>query len=151
MVASVRPGTGRAVAAGSADLAGPGDGAGGEGAGTGGGGSGDGPGEGEVPPRLRRGRIRTSDLPADLRDVQFGVTVAVRYEVGVDGRVADCTVTSSSGYAELDRLTCRLIEERFRYTPAQTREGEEVAAVIEEEHRWSNEGIDTSEPRPQTL
>ncbi|WP_420137768.1 energy transducer TonB, partial [Sphingomonas sp.] len=102
--------TGAAPQAGASDLPGPGTGAGGVGNGLGGGGNGDGDG---YPPRHIRGRIRDGDFPRALAEAGAGGTVGVRYRVGVDGRVSDCLVTASSGNADLDALTCRLIQQRF--------------------------------------
>jgi protein TonB len=45
-------------------------------------------------------------------------TVKVRYTVTADGRATRCTILETSGFAELDQTTCRLIERRFRYRPA---------------------------------
>lgn len=53
-----------------------------------------------------------------------------------DGRVTRCAVTSSSGSPELDAATCRLIEERFRYNPARTVDGDPVADVAGRTQRW---------------
>jgi protein TonB len=50
--------------------------------------------------------------------------------------VTSCTVTRSSGVAELDALTCRLIRERFRYRPSTDRYGRPIADEVEGEHDW---------------
>lgn len=44
--------------------------------------------------------------------------VGVVLTVGADGRVSDCTVTSSSGNADLDDTTCRLAKRSGRFKPA---------------------------------
>lgn len=124
---------------GASDRVGPGTGSGGIGNGTGSGGSGDGDGGGwadETPPRWLKGRIKDSDFPRDAAETGMGGTVSVRYLVGVDGRVTDCEVTRSSHFRELDQLTCRLIEERFRYAPSRDARGRPVAAMIVEDHSW---------------
>jgi protein TonB len=129
------PNIGMAAQTGASDRAGPGQGAGGEGSGYGGGGDG---GDGDdVPPRQTRGRLSFADLPANLRQGFSGGTVGVRYSVETDGRVGQCLVTHSSGRAELDRLTCQLIQQRFRFKPS--RDGEDGAPVrswIVENHSW---------------
>jgi protein TonB len=61
----------------------------------------------------------------------------VSFTVGANGRVTRCAVTRSSGVAELDALTCRLIEERFRYRPTTDRFGRPVPDEVEGEHEWS--------------
>ncbi len=61
---------------------------------------------------------RDSDYPAAAKEALISGTVAVRYVVAVSGRVTECSVTGSSGNAELDQTTCRLIKERFRFKPS---------------------------------
>ncbi|HLY88093.1 MAG TPA: TonB family protein [Acetobacteraceae bacterium] len=136
LVSASKAGTGMAAQSGASDRPGPGEGAGGEGNGTGGGGYGNGDGGGDVPPRLIKGRLKFSDLPADLRDSQIGGTVSVRYSVEVNGGVGDCIVMVSSGNAELDQTTCRLIQQRFRFDPSHDRDGRPVRSMIDENHSW---------------
>ena len=58
------------------------------------------------------------------------------FTVGPNGRVTSCTVTRSSGVPQLDALTCRLIQERFRYRPSTDRYGRPIADEVEGEHDW---------------
>ncbi|SOB87029.1 protein TonB [Sphingomonas guangdongensis] len=132
-------GPGAEASAGASDRPGPGTGAGGIGTGFGGGGDGDGDGGGwrdETPPELIRGRLRDSDYPRGLGDEGISGTVGVRYLVWSDGRVRTCRVTRSSGSDVLDRLTCRLIQERFRFRPSRDGLGRAVPAEIVESHSW---------------
>ena len=129
---------------GAAPVAGPGSGAGGTGNGTGSGGQGDGDGGGDdTPPRQIGGRMRIDDLPPDLMAMGIRGTVGVRYAVEVNGAVDDCRVTRSSGNRELDALTCRLIETRFRYRPSLDGDGHPVKAYVVENHSWEVTGDDT--------
>jgi protein TonB len=126
------------VRAGAAPVAGPGTGSGGVGDGLGGGergGVGDGD-DRETPPRWRSGRLRDADYPRAAGEAGAGGTVAVRYRVGIDGRVRDCRVTGSSGNAALDTTTCRLIERRFRFDPSRDAAGRPVPSTIVERHSW---------------
>ena len=50
----------------------------------------------------------------------------VRFTVGTDGRVTGCSTVTSSGSSELDNETCRLIERRFRYKPAEDPNGNKI-------------------------
>lgn len=138
VVAAPIAGVGSAPTAGNADIVGPGTGAGGEGDGRGSGGEGDGSGDGgaEMPPRWVRGQLRDSDYPDAAAEAGISGTVGVRYLVWTDGRVRECDVTRSSGDAELDAITCRLIEERFRFRPSRDARGRPVPAVIVENHSW---------------
>lgn len=155
IIAPPRPALGTASSAGASDRPGPGAGSGGVGNGSGrglygeGDGSGDGDGEGDgTPPRWVRGKLGNADYPRALGEAGIGGTVAVRYRVGVDGRVTGCAVTGSSGNAELDALTCRLIEERFRFRPSRDADGRPVPAIIVENHSWIPDRSPDPEGRP---
>lgn len=130
---------------GAAPVPGPGAGAGGVGNGFGSGGEGDGDGEGRgTPPRRIGGRIKPGDLPDDLAyTAQAGVdlTVGVKYAVEEDGRIGPCLITRSSGNVELDRLTCRLIQAKFRYRPALDEDRAPVGSWIVETHTWNFEDV----------
>lgn len=82
------------------------------------------------------GAILPSDYPNDMRDRGIGGRVEVLFTVATDGRVASCSVTRSSGVVELDMLTCRLIQQRFRYRPSTDRYGRAVPDVVEGRHDW---------------
>jgi protein TonB len=129
-----------------------GSGTGGAGQGTGGGGGGaggdgDGPGDGTPPVRIG-GRIRDRDYPASLSEAGISGTVSVRYRVGTDGRVSDCTITGSSGSAALDAHTCDLIEQRFRFRPSRDADGRPVPAIIVENHSWLIPAAPPAQARP---
>lgn len=147
IVSAPKAGLGMASSAGASDRPGPGTGAGGQGDGTGSGGYGSGDGDGDVPPRQIRGRLSQSDLPADLIESgSRGGTVSVRYDVAVNGSVGGCRIMASSGSAELDQLTCRLIQQRFRFAPARDRQGRPFPSIIEEDHSWEIERITDRPP-----
>ncbi|HEX3422716.1 MAG TPA: TonB family protein [Sphingomicrobium sp.] len=82
------------------------------------------------------GEIDPSDYPRDLRERGIGGRVGIVFTVGTDGRVTSCTVTRSSGVPELDALTCRLIQQRFRYRPSTDRYGRPIPDEVEGEHDW---------------
>lgn len=116
-------GAGSGVAAGI----GPGGGVGGSGAGEGRGGTDLEQIAGEITPR---------DYPRHLGNAGVGGRVGILFTVGVNGRVTRCAVTSSSGIPELDALTCRLIQKRFRYRPSTDRYGRPVPDEVEGEQIW---------------
>jgi len=136
-------GTGADRSAGSANVPGPGTGSGGVGIGTGSGGRGNGPGGGGdgdggglTPPRRIRGEISDRDYPRGAGEAGIGGRVSVIYTVEADGRATHCAITDSSGSAELDAVTCRLIEQRFRFRPSRDRNGRPVRSRIVQDHYW---------------
>jgi protein TonB len=134
-------GVGGDASAGAAERPGPGSGSGGRGAGTGSGRAGGGPGGGglAVRARLIAGRILDSDYPRAASRARIGGTVIVRFTVGLDGRPGGCAVMRSSGNADLDSATCRLIERRFVYRPARDPEGRPVADTMGWKQSWWQE------------
>lgn len=128
-----KPGEGSAANTGASDEAGSGTGAGGAGDGTGSGNSGEGTGSGIVSRAVKTaGTIKREDA----RGQRMSGSVAVYFRVMPDGRVTNCRVRESSGNPELDRITCNLIEERFRYEPARNARGEAVSDITGWRQDW---------------
>lgn len=145
MVAAPVAGDGSDASAGAAPAPGPGSGARGQRAGTGTGAAGSGPGDGgggRIATRARhiRGRIEDADYPPGASREQIGGIVIARLTIGVEGQVTRCIVTDSSGNAELDGTTCRLIERRFRFEPARDRNGKPVVSDFGWRQAWWLEG-----------
>jgi periplasmic protein TonB len=59
-----------------------------------------------------------------------------RLTIGTDGRVSDCSVTTSSGNSALDTTTCRIAKSRVRYTPAKDEAGRPIASGVTLPVRW---------------
>lgn len=75
-----------------------------------------------APPRRARANLNEYFVvddypPAALRAHAQGIT-GVTLTIGLDGRVAACVVTISSGSGALDEATCRILTSRARYAPA---------------------------------
>lgn len=137
VVTATQAGTGLAAQTGASDRLGPGQGAGGYGNGNGGGGDGgDGDGGAVVGPRQIKGKLSFKDLPEGMLPPGSEARVGVRYVVEVDGTVSNCRADEPSGVPQLDRLACRLIEERFRFRPGRDRAGRPVRTTIVEAHSW---------------
>jgi protein TonB len=134
-------GAGGDTSQGASNRPGSGTGAGGEGSGTGSGGSGSGSGPGGAVTRARQveGALSGRDYPRAAKRARAAGTVLVRYTVNTDGRVTGCTITQSSGNADLDNVTCRLIERRFRYEPARDAQGRPVPDTLTGRHIWWTE------------
>lgn len=131
-------GVGADPSAGAAEVRGPGTGSGGVGNGTGSGGrgNGDGDGDGGTDLRLISRGIRPSDYPKAAFRAGAQGTVGLRFTVGVNGRVTDCSVTRSSGNADLDAGTCPVIRKRLRYEPARDAAGRPIATTVIGEQDW---------------
>ena len=78
----------------------------------------------------------TNDYPSQaLREERQGVT-RFRVTVGIDGKVTDCTVTGSSGSADLDATACAKIRSRARFTPATDGDGNPTTGSYSNAIRW---------------
>jgi protein TonB len=111
----------------------------GSGGGAGGRGSGGDEGDGTNLVQIA-GEILPRDYPRHLGDAGIGGTVTGVFTVEVNGRISNCRVTRSSGVPELDALTCRLMEKRFRFRPASDRLGRPVRDEVEWDHEWIPHG-----------
>lgn len=109
----------------------------GGGGGPGGPGNGTGQGEGGTDLEQIAGEIKVSDYPRAERRAGISGRVEFRFMVGVTGRVTECTITRSSGNAELDATTCRLVMKRFRYRPATNAAGYAIPAEVDGDHLWT--------------
>lgn len=117
----------------------------------GGGEAADGPdaGAGASAPGGRRARVAggslaryftADDYPAAaLRNEEQGRT-EFTLDVSAEGRVTACAITASSGSANLDSTTCRILRRRARYTPARDARGEAVADRDRGTVRWQLPG-----------
>ena len=124
----------------SAPASGGGSGTGpaiGSGAGGGSGGQGYGAGDDGGTDLVQiAGSIGQSDYPRDLRERGLGGRVEFTFTVEPNGRVGRCSVTRSSGVAELDALTCRLVQQRFVYRPSTDRYGRPIEDEVDGVHDW---------------
>jgi protein TonB len=123
-----------------------GQGSGGGGAGEGAGnGTGNGDGDG-TDLRQIAGAINENDYPREAIRAHQSGKVQMRFTVGTNGRVSDCTITKSSGSPSLDATTCRLILQRFRYEPSRDAQGRPYADTVDGEHEWHVGGRTADDP-----
>jgi protein TonB len=122
---SVDPGSGRGSGTGDA-----------AGSGTGSGGTGQGGGGAATPPVRLAGALTDADYRRTRPPEGAAGTVVVGYRIRTDGRVDRCAVLRSSGYAELDEATCRLIERRFRFEPARDAGGRAIDWQVRTDYTW---------------
>ncbi len=78
----------------------------------------------------------TDDYPSSAIRAEEQGTTGFRVDVGPDGRVTSCQVTSSSGSSTLDEATCRLVTRRARFTPAKDTTGAAVSDTYSNRIRW---------------
>jgi TonB family protein len=73
--------------------------------------------------------------PVALRAHLTGIS-GFRLNVDTTGHVAGCTITSSSGSADLDQTTCQLLTARASFLPAMGRNGRAIAGTYSSAVRW---------------
>jgi TonB family protein len=95
------------------------------------------PRPGPSPPVQLSGTITNDDYPASAVRLKAEGSVEITVTVGADGRIADCTVSESSGSASLDSTTCSLARRRFLYDPARDARGNAVPGSVTRRVRWS--------------
>lgn len=80
--------------------------------------------------------VTDADYPSRaLNDKREGST-GYRLSIGIDGKVTDCQVTSSSGSPDLDEATCKYIRSRARFNPATDGEGQPTTGSFPGRVRW---------------
>ena len=57
-------------------------------------------------------------------------------DIAATGKVTGCQITSSTGHAELDQATCKLVQQRAKFQPARGPNGEPVAGKFRSSVRW---------------
>lgn len=80
--------------------------------------------------------VSDEDYPSNAARNEEQGTTRFRLAVGPDGRVKECTVTSSSGSSALDSTTCRLMKQRARFTPARNNRDEPTGDTVTSAIRW---------------
>ena len=94
------------------------------------------PGE-KMAPATNPGSWATNDdYPVSAMREEREGTTGFRLTIGVDGLPTQCEIISSSGHADLDTTTCRLIMERARFTPGRDKNGKAVGGTYSNRIRW---------------
>ena len=83
-----------------------------------------------------QGLFRESDYPSSALDNEEQGTVAVVLSIGANGRVSNCSVSSSSGSRTLDSATCRVLTSRARFTPARDSSGNATTGTFRQRITW---------------
>jgi periplasmic protein TonB len=80
--------------------------------------------------------VSDEDYPSNAARNEEQGTTRFRLNVGPDGKVRECSVTSSSGSSALDATTCKLMKQRARFTPATGSDGKATSDTVTSAIRW---------------
>jgi TonB family protein len=89
-----------------------------------------------IPMNNPGGWVETDDYPSAALRQELEGTSGFVLSVGADGRVLDCSITASSGSADLDLATCNNILKRARFYPATDTKGKPIAASYANRVTW---------------
>ncbi len=78
----------------------------------------------------------SNDYPRRALQQEREGTSGFRVTVGPNGRVTDCSITSSSGHPDLDEATCANVTRRGRFEPALDSEGNPTSGSWSSRVRW---------------
>ena len=67
--------------------------------------------------------LSLDDYPTSVLQRGGQGDVVVRFIIGVDGRVSDCALDTSSGIREQDVIPCKVLAKRARFRPAVSEDG----------------------------
>lgn len=88
-----------------------------------------------TPPQ--QGLISVQDYPQYALDHHQEGSVATQLVVDPSGRVDSCKVIISSGFADLDTTTCRLLTRRARFSPARAEDGRPIYGLYRSLINWT--------------
>ena len=90
-------------------------------------------------PRSKDFVTDTDYPPSALRDGRSGRTF-YKVQVSTSGIVTKCTVTGTSGTADLNEATCSLVQRRARFSPALDKDGKATDGEYSNSIRWQSPG-----------
>lgn len=80
--------------------------------------------------------VRQEDYPTRAITSGLEGLTKVRLTVGINGRVTDCAVTTTSGHDILDAASCEYLTKRARFDPATDTSGAKTDGVFTTSVRW---------------
>jgi TonB family protein len=80
--------------------------------------------------------VTDHDYPANALRNNIVGTSGFRLTISLDGTVSSCSITQTSGSAELDTATCTLVSQRARFEPSRDEEGQPVVSNYSNRVRW---------------
>lgn len=91
-----------------------------------------------TPAKLKSGAITNNDYPASaLRQSQSGITVTL-VTISERGVITECRIIQTSAVSDLDKATCSLMKERFKFDPALDKDGKPVPSWQTRAVRWQS-------------
>lgn len=91
--------------------------------------------------------VTNDDYPAEAMRAEHEGVTAFRLTYDATGKTTGCEVTSSSGHAELDEATCRLLAERATFIPGRDAAGKQTGGTYSNRVRWQIPDGDYAEMR----
>ena len=80
--------------------------------------------------------ISPSDYPIEALRKNHAGQVYYRLTISTTGRPIACEVEKSSGFEELDNLTCHLLMKRAHFDPARDENGSAIMAAVSRRFSW---------------
>jgi len=93
--------------------------------------------------------IMAEDYPRSAMDAGEEGPVAFEALIAPDGSVDKCTVIVSSRYADLDAATCKIIQTRARFSPAEDASGKPIYGIYRSVITWSLGNVASGSLDPQ--
>ncbi len=90
--------------------------------------------------------VYTSDYPRAALAERRGGVVTVRLTVTRNGEVAQCAIAQSSGFRDLDDVSCMAMTMRGRYVPARNARGRPVESEVLRQIVWDPRTIAAAAP-----
>lgn len=95
--------------------------------------------------------IGLEDYPAGPYEARVEGAVRVRLSIAPLGFVDGCTIVESSGNAELDAGTCRILSARAFFNPARNAAGQAIAGEYIRRIRWQHPELHPVTATPETV
>lgn len=89
------------------------------------------------PARLRSGWVSNHDYPPSARRRRTEGAAVVRYLIGREGEVESCEIVETSGDADLDAVSCRVVVDRFVFDPARDAGGARTTQTRTQRFVWT--------------
>ena len=81
--------------------------------------------------------LTPDDMPTAVQKAGVDRTVVMQITVRPDGTVQGCTAAVSSGDRKLDALSCRLMTQRGRFSPAHLPDGSAAYGLVRQRVNWA--------------